>query len=780
MAKQHKCILPALLLLSKKNIMDNKSSKQMTVKYCSLSADRKGDYECEDTLDKIFSPGSYIVEIDHTGDSQGLPVPYCDEEHYIVGNLVVTDNGTLGPRQRNRLTGQQLTLTSREGKDTKVYTRTFADGTWSAWHSLAETGAFEDIGTPDELVATVNSLRSDVERLRGEGEGSVAAIAGSIIAPIEEKVENNSRNIDFVFSADYVAPRAVDIESPQGKKDVASFIKRSTAGHTTVMDSFADVDTVGGCVLRNLVDGSFENGWSITNGEFEVNDGVVKVTPLAGVMRLSGAMTQNYVEVSGHLYYTRCNIYCTAATGGLVLFDYSNGAGSTSVSPAVVSGLQWETVSTRYKSSASEFYRGCCIVDKREEKNGVIYACNPLYIDLTDMFGAGNEPTKDECDEMFSAVGTLPKGFTAATPKYLKSIGYNQCDTSKAVVGKTVSGGAITDGANILVSMPCLPCKRGTGENNGYILSNGVGLTWNEENIVAVYYSPFNPLEAKGELYMHKLEPQQCHWHSFSHNIYLPPCSGWLLIEATTADELCARFAWGGDRIFETFEPYKERIVPIPEIPQMGEWGLAGVKGYNDIIDYTKNEYVKAVNRVVLNGTESWGKRPNNMGFWNTSLLADNPAKSNSAMLDADVKLVVQISTNTYGTIAVDNNSIYVNYSETVNAMTVEEFKQYLAAHPITIFYVLATPQVYQIEEVMYGLYHAKDYGIEEFVGTAVPVCGTILFYKRSLVGEMRNFLDRIYAVLDTTDTCAVADRLALAVQHSEQSMAEESSAAQE
>ncbi|MBQ8365433.1 MAG: SGNH/GDSL hydrolase family protein [Bacteroidaceae bacterium] len=136
----------------------SKSIKKMAVRYKPLLEEHDATCKCESSLDKIFSPGCYAVEIDHIGADVGLPVDDCKEEHYIVGSLVVTDCGTIGPKQRNRVMGQALTFTSRSEKTTKVYTRTFADGEWGAWRSLAETGVFKNITSPEELVYTVEEL----------------------------------------------------------------------------------------------------------------------------------------------------------------------------------------------------------------------------------------------------------------------------------------------------------------------------------------------------------------------------------------------------------------------------------------------------------------------------------------------------------------------------------------------------------------------------------------------------------------------------------------------
>ena len=151
----------------------------MPVKYKQLDNEQGSDFYFERSLDLIFSPGCFTVEIDHSGKDVGLPIDDCGEEHYFVGNLVVTDSGTAGHKQENRVTGQQLTITSRKGKETKVFTRTYADGVWSQWRSLARTGMYDNISTPDELLATVDSLVTENTRAK-EVEESVKRSAVDI------------------------------------------------------------------------------------------------------------------------------------------------------------------------------------------------------------------------------------------------------------------------------------------------------------------------------------------------------------------------------------------------------------------------------------------------------------------------------------------------------------------------------------------------------------------------------------------------------------------------
>ena len=155
--------------------MSKQLSKAM-VKYKPLFADSDSAFKTEYSLDTITFSGYYLVEINHNGTNVGLPVEDCGETHYIVATLVVTDSGTEGPVQNNRVIGQVLTFTSRKEKETKVYCRTLVDGEWSAWRSLAVTGMFDNISSTDELVATVASLVSENTRAK-EVEESVKRTA---------------------------------------------------------------------------------------------------------------------------------------------------------------------------------------------------------------------------------------------------------------------------------------------------------------------------------------------------------------------------------------------------------------------------------------------------------------------------------------------------------------------------------------------------------------------------------------------------------------------------
>ena len=604
-----------------------------------------------------------------------------------------------------------------------------------------------------------------IDELEGQFADSIHDITEEVRDEITRAKDAETKIVDDIKDGNTIAGLSREVYSLQGKEDKGAFLVRTTAGGTSVDSGVARLRQVGGSVVKNLVDGTFASGWRISNATYEVNNMIAKITPAnTGVVRFAGIpSTSNKAEIKDHIYYQACYIRCEQDAADNVFFGNMNsGATVQSTAFAKVLNAAWACYSIRYKSTANIDFVSFCIGDKRSIKS-VIYAKNPLFIDLTEMFGAGKEPTKEECDAMFAGVGALPKGISVAKPTAFKSVGYNQCDVSKAIANKTIANGAITDGSNYLVPMPCVPCKLGTGENNGYIISTGEGDAWSEEPITAVYFTPLNPMEVTGELYLQELTPESCAHCNGAHNVYVPACAGWLLIETATTDKLCAHFAWSGDRDYRDYEDYTESNIALPAIPEMSEWGLAGVQGSNDIIDFERNVYTRKVAKIVLDGSEKWTKRANNLGFFNSTLLSSNPAITNRCVIHSAVPLRATNPTDTYGTIAI-GEPVYICYSETVNAYSVEEWKAYLASNPITIYYAMRTPVEYPIKERLAPAYIASDYGTEEFAGSKVPLNGNILFYQRSLVSETRNFLDRLMAGLGVTDVKTAADMIASAI----------------
>lgn len=187
-----------------------KKNVKMPIRYKRLDGGQGADLYFERSLDLIFSPGCFTVEIEHSGEDVGLPMDYCGEEHYFVGNLVVTDSGIIGREQKKRVTGQFLTITSRKDKETNVFTRTYVDGVWSQWSSLARTGMYDNISTPDELLATVAGLVNEntrVKQVEVDFKSRAVDISSQICTAGKENITLTGKSMDgeVVHSVEFPA-----------------------------------------------------------------------------------------------------------------------------------------------------------------------------------------------------------------------------------------------------------------------------------------------------------------------------------------------------------------------------------------------------------------------------------------------------------------------------------------------------------------------------------------------------------------------------------------------
>ena len=176
--------------------------KQMKVRYKSFVNENDAELKWGSNLDTMLDPGSYTVEIENIDAGVGLPLEQGGNEHYIVGNLVVTDSGTKGQRQENRLIGQILTFTSRKNRDTKIYTRTFSNAMWSKWSSLVGTDVIDNITTTEEMISAIAGLAETVDVLKDEVE------TGNLRTTIVENELKGTTLAKFDFTTGNIADYA--------------------------------------------------------------------------------------------------------------------------------------------------------------------------------------------------------------------------------------------------------------------------------------------------------------------------------------------------------------------------------------------------------------------------------------------------------------------------------------------------------------------------------------------------------------------------------------------
>ncbi len=605
------------------------------------------------------------------------------------------------------------------------------------WGSWVDLGAASTTDIQDNSI-TVQKLSSDVREK---------------VEKVPELEENATKEKNALVNGDTIVGLAREVYSRQGKTDTATFLKRTTAGGTSICDGVASIKQIGGNIVKNLVDGKFNNvTYDASYISVDIADGILKATGLQHSVYHS--LSYKDTTKAEHLYYSSVLFYNYNAAR--VLISNSSGYNPTE------SSIRGEWV---YLSVLSPIYQNFTSVVLRTYPEGdalpVVLFKNWLCIDLTEMYGAGNEPTKAECDKMFDTIDALPQGLTIAKPAEFKSVGYNQWNPVNLFTGKTVADNAIVDGDKSIAFFECLPCRVGAGENNGYVIGYGEGDDWSDAGI-EVYLTPIYPMTGDGLLYAHKLEKDA------TTGTYVPKIKGYLLVVTPVTDKLCAHFLWSGDRAKTDYEEYIESTVSLPAIPQMSEWGLAGITaGQHDTIDLETNKFTKRVGCVDL-GSLTWYKTESTR-FTTTSLQL-SPKITGNIQLVCDKFTVLSTAgfKETYMDLGVKDVIFPVVYDNNINVITsteyasLNEFKE--AVSGVKLYYELAEQEEYPIVAKAAPNYIGSDYGVEEFMGSKVPLVANILFYMRSLVSETRNFLDRLMAGLGVSDATTVADMIVAAV----------------
>ena len=692
----------------------------------------------EHTLDALVTPGHYKIEPCDVTPSEGFPEDVSQGR--LSAYLKVTSTNHSSDRLKDNAIGQVLTVTDSDGV-TNIYTRnrTNSNGIniWSAWSGVGGKSA------SDIMDGAITKQKLNTE-LRNELNN---------IAELEKKVSQEKKDI---INGNTIVGVAHEVYSSHGKNDTATFIKRSTAGGTTVGNGVATLKQIGGNIVKNLVDGTFANSASFKyeSASGTLHNGILTVTSKNSIY---GSVNSNDVtNIDSHIYYTCANVY--NCDGDTIRISVDGGLNQNVLSYT----NKWSFISHR-GSNTYTVKKATIRLMTSDQQSHTMYVKNWLLIDLTEMFGAGKEPTKEECDRIFSTMGALPQGLNVAQPPIeYKSTGFNQINPAKILIEKTVAGGVITDSVNTSVAIvECLPCNIGVGENNGYVIGYGQGEDWSDSG-VEIYLTPLNPLETDGELYLQKLEKDT------TYNSYVPLINGYLLVVTPQTNKLCAHLHWSGDRPITDYEPYIESTILLPKIPQMSEWGLAGIstsgKMVQDVIDLENKKYINKIACVDMDKLS-----------WQRYLTITDAYIYYARISDKDTKLSILQNVYSYipypggiSTTKINDRAIFTNpnlsviYIRDDSAKDIKTLKLSLVGEKL--YYSLPVIEEYDITINVIPNYISCDYGIEEFKGISMPLAANILFYMRSLVSEVRNFLDRLMAGIGSTDATVVADKLLAAI----------------
>ena len=413
---------------------------------------------------------------------------------------------------------------------------------------------------------------------------------------IKDVTNNNNeilKQIDDIKDGDVIVGQTREIHSRNGKTVTDSFLVRTTAGSGTIGDGVATLKSVGGNIVKNLIGENFKADGRLT----VVKKGnVFNVTVNNSFSATISSLLFDSLPINPeHKFYFRCFVNSDYRAVIFVNAGYGTNPVATASTQSgwrVISGIVANPTikDDYYKNVVSLFlldYSGTLEIGRNAS------FASPLLIDLTEMFGAGNEPDQATCDRLFGTMDALPQGLTIANPTAFKSVGYNQFNPENVLKGKTINeNGAIVDNpATDIAVVPCLPCKVGVGENNGYCVHGEF-----EDSDIKVYLTPLNPMDVEGELYMHELTPDA------TKGTYVPLIKGYMLIVIpSTHNGLPVTSI--GDSAFRNCSKLRPTTLP-QSIIKLGDYAFYGTMILGDSYG---NQY-EGNSRLVYRGNNGFDK----------------------------------------------------------------------------------------------------------------------------------------------------------------------------
>ena len=217
----------------------------------------------------------------------------------------------------------------------------------------------------------------------------------------------------------------------------AEFYHRTAGGSADIGSGGATIKSIHGktlvwnqlCQNGNFADTSV---WELFNSTLSVSDNVATVLATD-----SYGMIRQYVNVvSGHKYLIR---FDSKGTSQKTVYYGINGGGFINHNHSYTIKTSWQTVSRIWSMTASSSAQLRYFMDATSDFD-TVYIRNAQFFDLTDIFGAGNEPTADAFKLLFPLdyyaynAGSL-LNFNGTG---LKTVGFNQWDEQFEVIGSNI------------------------------------------------------------------------------------------------------------------------------------------------------------------------------------------------------------------------------------------------------------------------------------------------------------------------------------------------------
>ena len=547
----------------------------------------------------------------------------------------------------------------------------------------------------------------------------------------------------------------------------AEFKFRKTGGNDAVASGLAKLTAVYGksLVWNQLnVNGDFSDGmskWERDGSTVSVSDNIVTLTPNGAYSRI--CKRNNHIPaVVGHKYYACATIKKTAAIN--IRPIWITPVANAPISRGDEAVNVWKTYS--YIHTASSQYLDVYVCDAQtedtEHEYAVRYIKNVMVIDLTLMFGAGNEPTTvAEFEAMFplpyydynagEIISNKAEAIETTGFNLLKVYGrtteYSSPSTPSTkytfltedmVIRGFAANGYVSASTidNYTLTVGGIRVKTSSSSSAG---SYGVGIPVKvmsgtdyhisykknvSGSLIALTY-----IDANGYIIRN---------HSVSgveYDFTTPDNAEWLIIgfqpravsTDTTFSDICLNLS-NSSRNGE-YEPYRKYTLPL-NIPTLtgklngeGESVVIvpeGLKSTGSVRDelVIKNGYATSIIKrvgIVDLGTLTWGHNSTNV-YFNANLPSDAKIGANSVLFICSKYIRItrsEFNDTTIDKVCAQNGGTLVfNIRDTSYGDDAATFKS--AMDGVLLYYELATPEEYILDEPFYVGYQEDANGTEK------------------------------------------------------------------
>lgn len=639
-----------------------------------------------DYVDTHYSSDFIVMQVNVDGT-------VTSTEQLTKDTIIVGDGGHSIKHLANGGNKQVMTIVGGKPSwaDNVDTTYTFADGTDGSFNVTPKGGQTQKIkiGKPS------NAGHADTAE-----EATLAKNADNATRADSAIEANHALNADEAIHSD-----TTDLANDLGGKPETheeNFVYQPTAADLSIKDGFADIKKLkGNTVVLN-------QKLKTSNYQTQTASGITITNNNDGSYTLSGVATDDVILYSAlhginssHKYLLKGG-YSDNILMRIIDSDVGDGA---------ISGII--TTETGYTS-----YPRLVIIANTDLSTPI--TIKPQLIDLTQMFGEGNEPTIEEFEAMFpNDYYEYNEGeLMSFDGKGLKSVGFNQWDEEWELGAYDISNGNKIQQNTHLRNVN--PIKILGGTDYYFKSPTSLFLCWYDSEMKFI-----NSVSVNNSIIKSPSNAAYLNFYQYNKNTY--------------DNDICINLSHSGYRNGD-YEPYEDYTLQFQDgktISQLtgklnGEGesvtifpdGLKSAGSAYDEIVFDKNigKY-KAIQRIgsVDMGTLDWVNNPTIEGHWIFYAIPQNNSYKPKVTETATTKpncLCVSYDTVTPQSSYLGNKGVSINNGTGYYLVTNESFTDVTSCKASLqgqiLYYELAEPEVYELDFPINTSYEAYDFGTEE------------------------------------------------------------------